>query len=232
MGMTMPEGPGWERRAVQRTAGGIQLRSADRAKRVVAAVRSLATERGSTEFTMAEVAEASGVPLRTLYRQFPGRDELLLALLEEETRLGVGMLEDALEDAADPSTRLESFVLGLWDFMEKGSGYASVLVREHLRLAERHPDETKTCLEPFVDLMVELMEEAEVVFGRPGAAPNEEAADAFVMFSVLLAHMQAVLLFRPGLDREEAADGVWQLFRSMSEVNVPGRRSRTGAEER
>jgi AcrR family transcriptional regulator len=232
MGMTMPEGRGWERRAVQRTTGGIQLRSADRAKRVVAAVRGLAIERGSTEFTMAEVADASGVPLRTLYRQFPGRDELLLALLEEEARLGVEMLDAALTDTADPTARLESFVLGLWEFMEVGSGYASVLVREHLRLAERHPDETKACLEPFVDLMVELMEEAGVAFVRPGGTPFEPPADAFVMFSVLLAHMQAVLLFRPDLDRQSAADGVWQLFRSISEVSVPGRQSRAGSEER
>jgi AcrR family transcriptional regulator len=220
----MPEGPGWERRAVQRATGEIQLRSADRAKRVVGAVRRLATERGSAEFTMVEVAETSGVPLRTLYRQFPGRDELLLALLEEEARFGVEMLNEAL-DAADPSARLESFVFGLWDFMERGSGYASVLVREHLRLAEDHPGETKACLEPFVDLMVELMNEA-------GATTEATADDAYVMFSVLLAHMQAVLLFQPELDRELAADGVWKLFRSMSEVTLSGHQGRAGTEER
>jgi AcrR family transcriptional regulator len=229
MGMTVPDGPGWERRAVLRTTGGIQLRSADRAKRVVAAVRVLAVERGSTEFTMVEIAEASGVPLRTLYRQFPGRDELLLALLEEDARLGVEMLERKLRHIADPAARLESFVLGLWDFMEIGSGYASVLVREHLRLAEGHPDETKACLEPFVDLMVRLMDEAGVDFSAPRDAPTEAAAGeaaagAFVMFSVLLAHMQAVLLFRPELDHKTAADGVWQLFRSLSSDTVPAQR--------
>ena len=232
MGVTMLDGPGWERRAVQRTTGGLQLRSADRAQRVVAAVRALAMERRSTEFTMVEVAEVSGVPLRTLYRQFPGRDELLLALLEEDARYGVEMLGARLDDTSGPSARLESFVVGLWDFMEKGSGYASVLVREHLRLAEAHPDETKACLEPFVDLMIELMERAGVAFNRPMGAPAEEYADAFVMFSVLLAHMQAILLFRPKLDRRAATQGVWQLFRSMSTDIAPGRRGRAGTQER
>jgi AcrR family transcriptional regulator len=232
MGMTMLEGPDWERRAVQRTTQGIQLRSADRAQRVVAAVRALAMERGSTEFTMVEVAEASGVPLRTLYRQFPGRDELLLALLEEDARYGVEMLGAQLDDTAGPSARLQSFVLGLWDFMEKGSGYASVLVREHLRLAESHPDETKACLQPFVDLMIELMERAGFSFNRPTGVPSEEYADGFVMFSVLLAHMQAVLLFRPELDGRTAAQSVWQLFRSMSTDTVPGRQGRMRSEER
>jgi AcrR family transcriptional regulator len=232
MGMTMPEGPGWERRAVLRTTGEIQLRSADRAKRVVAALRSLATERGSTEFTMAEVADASGIPLRTLYRQFSGRDELLLALLEEEARYGAQVLDDALDDAADALSRLESFVVGLWDFMERGSGYASVLLREHLRLAESHPDEARSCLEPVVDLMVGLMEEAGLSFGPEPTANTDTAADAFVIFSVLLAHMQAVLLFRPELDHDEAAAGVWQLFRSMNDISVPGHHGRLGTEER
>ncbi|MBV8463625.1 MAG: TetR/AcrR family transcriptional regulator [Acidimicrobiales bacterium] len=216
--MTLPEGPGWERRAVQRSTGQMQLRSADRAQRVVAAVRDLASERGSTEFTMVEVAEASGVPLRTLYRQFPGRDELLLALLEDEARLGVSLLDAALAAAVDPVTRLVSFVLGIWEFMERGSGYASVLVREHLRLAEEYPDETKACLEPFVDCMVELVEEAGATLGRRPESGTDVRAEAFVMFSVLLAHMQAIRLFRPELDGRDAADGVWGFFCAMSGV--------------
>ncbi len=175
---------------------------------------------------MVEVAETSGVPLRTLYRQFPGRDELLLALLEEEARLGVEMLTRSIDDAADPTTRLHAFVVGLLDFMRRGSGYASILVREHLRLAEEHPDEARASLEPFVGLMVDLMEEADGAVGRRRGPSRTTSADAFVMFSVLLAHIQAVLLFRPDLDGEETARTVWVQFLAVSAVNPadpPGR---------
>lgn len=213
MHMTVSEVPRWKRRATDRSTGAVQLRSADRAQRVVAAVRRLTAERGSAEFTMVEVATVAGVPLRSLYRQFPNRDELLLALLEDQARLGASMLEETLSDADDPAERLRLFVRGLWDFMVRGSEYASVLVREHLRLAEAHPAETRACLEPLVDLMVQVMVEAGAGFRRPGSGRSH--SDALVVFSVLLAHMQAVLLFHPEEDHDDAAEGVWDVFVSF-----------------
>lgn len=218
MPMTPARTPHWQRRAVDRSVGAVQLRSADRAQRVVAAVRALAGERGSAEFTMAEVAEAAGVPLRSLYRQFPGRDELLLALLEDEARLGADILSEHVSGSGGAEEQLRAFVLGLWEFMISGSGYASVLVREHLRLAERHPAETRAALEPLVGVLVRLLAGR----GTDSASDPHSDNDALVLFSVLLAHMHALLLFHSSSDLPAAGEGVWQVFRSIADTRIPG----------
>ena len=49
-------------------------------ERVVEAAADLARESGDLSFTMPDVAERSGVALRTLYRHFPKRDDVVAAL--------------------------------------------------------------------------------------------------------------------------------------------------------
>jgi AcrR family transcriptional regulator len=49
-------------------------------ERIVDAAADLVRERGDTSFSMPEVAQRSGVSLRTLYRYFPSRNDLIHAL--------------------------------------------------------------------------------------------------------------------------------------------------------
>lgn len=51
--------------------------SAQTRQRIIDAVVALVTARSSAEISMPEVAEASGVALRTLYRYFPTRQDLI-----------------------------------------------------------------------------------------------------------------------------------------------------------
>ncbi len=140
-GMTVPRNtsmasPGsakvlaWEDRALDRSFSAARNRSSTRARRLVDAARLLAAESGSSSFTVAEVAARAGVSLRSFYRHFSGKDDLLLALFEEELQLGAKLLSEALGPARSPLERLRLYVVGLSGFVVTGSGYASLLVRE------------------------------------------------------------------------------------------------------
>ena len=66
------------------------LRSDNRrrvSERAIAATVELVRETGDLAFTMQAVAERSGISLRTLYRHFPNRDELVgaLAVVADQT---------------------------------------------------------------------------------------------------------------------------------------------------
>ena len=199
----------WEERALDRSLSAAKDRSSARANQLVDAARSLASETGSSAFTVAEVAARAGLSLRSFYRHFAGKDELLLALLEEEARIGAALMAEALAEVTDPLERLRAFVRGLFGFVVTGSAYASLLVREHLQLGERHPDEVRDALAPLVDLL-----EADLV--AAAAAGQIRAADrhdAIIVFSLILSHVHATILFTPGEDPEAGADRLWRFCR-------------------
>lgn len=54
---------------------------------IIEALVGLVTDRGTLDFTVQEVADRSGVPLRTLYRYFPTRQHLVDALAAEHSQV-------------------------------------------------------------------------------------------------------------------------------------------------
>src|ERR671928_5686 len=93
----------WRTRALDRSLEESRSRSVARMERLVAAARALANESGSAAFTVAQVAERARCSLKGFYRCFASKDELLLALLEDDSRLGAQILRQRID--AGPSAR-------------------------------------------------------------------------------------------------------------------------------
>lgn len=199
----------WESRALDRSLSGARSRSSARARALVDAARALAAESGSSAFTIADVAERAGVSLRSFYRHFGGKDDLLLALFEEESATGAQILAERIAGHDDPLERVQAYVVGLFELIVTGSGYASLLVREHLQLGEQYPDELRLALAPLVDLLhAELT--AAAVAKRVRKVDHD---DAVLLFSVVLAHIHAALLFESAGDVDAAAERLWAFCR-------------------
>jgi AcrR family transcriptional regulator len=215
----------WQQRALRRSLGGAQTRSMDRMNRLLAAARDLANETGSAAFTVRDVATTAGLSLKAFYRCFAGKDELLLALLEEDSGLGTGLLAERINRYDDPVERIRAYVEGLFGLLtEPGAlGYAGVLIREHRRLAEAHPDELKASIAPLVDLLaVELGGAMQA--GR--ADPGDVHRTAETMFGVLLGGISEVVLGRA--DPLEIAPWLWAFCWAgvRGEPSSPPRRTR------
>src|SRR4051794_31986913 len=88
--------PQWQHRALHRSLEEPRARSVARMERLVAAARDLANESGNAAFAVAQVAERAGCSLKGFYRCFASKDELLLALLEDDSRLGAQLLSDSI----------------------------------------------------------------------------------------------------------------------------------------
>lgn len=85
-------------------------------RRILEAARRLSDRKGATAITLEEVAAEAGVGRATLFRRFPDRAALLLALLDEHER----ELQDRILDGdpplgpgAAPSARLRAFAEAL-----------------------------------------------------------------------------------------------------------------------
>lgn len=155
----------------------------DAATRLVVAARQLADETGSAAFTVAQVIERAGSSLKAFYRCFRGKDDLLLALIEDDSGRGARVLEARLAHHDDG---LHGFVVELFAMLDLpgAAGYAGVLVREHRRLAEHHPDALDAALAPLTTLLAGLID------------TTDPKRDAHTLFGVLIGGIHEVVLGR------------------------------------
>ena len=156
-----------------------------RPQQLVAAARDLANESGSAAFTVAQLTGRAGLSLKAFYACFQGKDDLLLALLAEDSRLGADALVARLGDRVGDDA-LRAYVSELFDMVAipGAIGYAGVLVREHRRLTELHSDELRDALAPLVDLLASYIES------------DDPKRDARTMFAVLLDGIHDVVVGR------------------------------------
>lgn len=194
----------WETRALARSLAPATLRSTERMQRIVSAARGLANETGSAAFTVADIAKGAGLSLKGVYRCFAGKDEILLALLEEESRRGATILAERIALHEEPAARVRAFVDEIFRLLTHpaADGYAGVLLCEQGRLSMECPDELATALAPLVDLL------AEQIVATGLFDPDEARRAADTVFGVVLGGIADVT--RGRADAHECGAWAWR----------------------
>ncbi len=85
------------------------MRTSDKRERLVNAATTLIHHQGYGQTTLADIAEASGVPLGNVYYYFKTKEEIAAAVIDERLQQLRARLQD-LEHLADPRARLIAFV--------------------------------------------------------------------------------------------------------------------------
>jgi AcrR family transcriptional regulator len=186
----------------------MESRRADAAERLLASARELTLRAGGTSFTVAQVVSLSGTSLKTFYRCFSGKDELLVALFAGDARMGASALGELVDRHTEPIERLRSAVVGLFGFIARDGNlpYAAALVREHLRLAESRPEELRLVLRPLVEVF-----EREIAAAQACGAIREGDArrDAGILFQLVSAHLHAVIFHQIDGPPARVAEELW-----------------------
>jgi AcrR family transcriptional regulator len=211
--------PAWRDRALRRSLDPAATRSMARLERLLDAVRELTDEADDASFTVAEVSTRAGVSLKTFYRSFASKDDLLLALLEEDSRTGAAMLTSALEQASAPVARLERYVVSLFKLAQMAPGYARVLVRQYRRLGTDRPRELAAALGPLVEL---LERQIDAAAATGAASPGDPARAAEIVFALLLDGLADVTL--AGRESGEVAASVWCFVAGGLRIDARGAR--------
>jgi AcrR family transcriptional regulator len=177
------------------------------AARLVEAARSLMWEAGGTGFTVDQVVAAAGSSLKSFYRCFSSKDELLVALFADDARRGAEAL-DAMVARRPPAERLRTAVVGLFRFLSVDGQlpYAAALVGEHLRLAQARPDELAAVRRPFLDVFEREVSEAAK---RGEIRAGEAGRDARTMFHLVLSHLHALVWHQIEEDPKELSEQLW-----------------------
>lgn len=90
--------------------------------RVLAAAEDLFATRGASEVTMDDIAKAAGVGRGTLYRRYPDRASIAVALLDEHERALQEKLlggPPPLGPGAPPAERLAAFYAAMLDLLDR-----------------------------------------------------------------------------------------------------------------
>ncbi|MCX4831230.1 TetR/AcrR family transcriptional regulator [Streptomyces sp. NBC_01016] len=139
-----------------------RARSVQQAQAITRAAHRLVQQKGST-FTTQELTRESGVALQTIYRHFPSKDHILLALVEEIIAEQALRMRASAHELPDPVARLRFYITRTLDGL-RGDGDRTgpqFITAEHWRLHQLFPDEMARIAQPFGDLVaVELREAA------------------------------------------------------------------------
>lgn len=201
---------GWRDRALERSLGGAKARSVERLERLLDAARDLANETGSAAFTVQQLSARAGISLKGFYSSFASKDDALLALLEEDSRIGAVLLSQTIDAHTEPEARLHAYIETIFDLLTYpgAAGYASVLVREYRRLRDDRPDDLRRALAPLLDLLAAEIAGAASTHNIASADP---ARDADTVFTLLLDGIGDVTVGRA--EPRERAAYLWRFCR-------------------
>jgi AcrR family transcriptional regulator len=169
-------------------------------------------ERGSIEFTVQDVVDRSKMSIRTFYNFFASKDDLLVAV--HETILAnevVPRMRARCAAVADPIAKVEAYIHGIYELTSNPGPVSRALTTYSNRLAETRPEDLERAFRPQIDLVVELIQDAEAS-GRLHTALSTHAA-AHLLHHTVLAAVHARILGVEGEGSVTAAE-LWMFCSS------------------
>ena len=117
---------------------------------LLGAARSVFVAQGYHAAAMDEIAVQAGVSKPVLYQHFPGKLELYIALLEEQSQLLVDGVLEALGSTTDNHLRVERSIKAYFDFVSDEHGAYRLVFESDLRsepaVRERVENVTQQCV--------------------------------------------------------------------------------------
>jgi AcrR family transcriptional regulator len=177
----------------------------EQATAIVQAARHLIEVKGPS-FTTQELIKEAGIALQTFYRYFAGKDQLLLAVIEDIIEEGCRRYREAAREIDDPVERLRAHLTATVSGLEAGRRGPSFITAEHWRLQTLYPDEVSRATQPFTDLLLEEIQAA-VDAGQLHPADPEYSAWLMTQLAMSVFHHYDCA----GLDEPAAriADRMW-----------------------
>ena len=111
----------------------------DKAKRIVAAMRSSVASRGAAGSTFDHVAQEAGVSRGLLHYYFGSKERLLVEVVRHDAEIRVTAIEERLRDARSLDAIVQALVWGLEQFVAEDAGSHAV-IHELLSAARRNDE--------------------------------------------------------------------------------------------
>jgi AcrR family transcriptional regulator len=189
-GAVPPNEPAWRERAVARSVQAARSRAEARVQRFLDAAFELIDEKGSTDFTIQEIADRSKQSLRAFYEYFDGKDDLVLALFEETVHEAGREIRDAVDAETEPLARLHAFAVTLYQWCDPRESHTTgdahrrrALSEFSTVLAPNYAERVRIALRPQTRVLRELV--AAAAESGAIATPDVRRATAQLQLTVM-----------------------------------------------
>lgn len=172
------DGGAWRDRVVKRSLEVATQRSLDRSHAFVNAGLTL-VDRDGDSFTVQDVCDEAGYSMRLFYQYFSGKDDLLVAVLEEAIGRAVKQAREAAASESDSLRRLAQYLNRA--VTPSRTTASRALARFVIELGRSHPEELARAHRPQVEFLSELIDEAV----ESGALPPGETTDRVYCISLI-----------------------------------------------
>jgi AcrR family transcriptional regulator len=158
----------------------IRLSTETRQAEIIEAVLSLAAERSPALITTGDIASAVSLTQGAVFRHFPSKEAIWLAVIESVKHNLLNSLEAAAQDSADPLAALQAVFMAHVGFVVRHPGVPRLIFNE-LQL----PDDTplkisvRAILDRYRQLLMRLLGAAE---SSGQIAPGIDKAAAAMLF--------------------------------------------------
>jgi AcrR family transcriptional regulator len=93
--------------------------------------------KGFYNTAVAEIADASGFAVGTLYQFFPSKERLYISMLTEKLRMMYTCIRESTVKETDIVKKIEVLVASQFSFVENNAAFCSIFIRgDHLSLSE------------------------------------------------------------------------------------------------
>ena len=216
LGATAWEGKRWELRSALRAARRARETSRrtgrDPVDKLIEAGQRLALD-GDGSFTVKQLADDAGVALQTFYRHFGSKDELVLAVLEENVADGVRDMEMIAARQTDPVERLRELIQLPIRMSSEPDAFRRLRfhARERQRLAVLYPNDVEAVFAPYRQLMERQIAEVGRLTGHVATDPTH---DADVVMRMVAVYAHAIGSGAVPWTIDECASVVWEFCRA------------------
>jgi len=188
-----PSLPDWHARVLGRSLGSASDKAVRQARDLINAAARLMRRLDAEELTMQNIAAEAGVSVRVLYRHFEGKDDLLVALIEESQIVFARLIEKATSDIADPLERLgEALYFATTEAgQHTDQNFSRTMARFTVQTSVTSPDQVSAAHRPVILVLAGMVEDA-MQSGQIEVGDSEVAASN--LYDVYEAHQRNVFL--------------------------------------
>jgi len=184
--------PGWRARVVGRSLASAADKAVRRGQQLLSAASDLVLRSGGDDFTVQKVASEAGLTLRAFYQHFSGKDDLLIALIEESQIVMARLLTRCAARFEDPLDRIGGALYWALDDRQHTAGdYNAALLRYVQRTSLTSPERVSAARRPVAAVFTRLIDEAMVAGAIERGDPERSA---FALMALLMSHTRVTYL--------------------------------------
>lgn len=217
--------PGWRARVVARSLAPAADKAVRRGQQLISAASNLILRSGGDEFTVQKVASEAGLTLRSFYQHFSGKDDLLIALIEESQLVMARLLTRHAARFEEPLDRIGGALYWALDDRQHTAGdYNAALLRYVQRTSLTSPERVSAARKPVAAVFTHLIDDAMVAGSIERGDPERSA---FALMALQLSYTRVTYL---GNDLSSRLPSIPELVRLC--IHGLGARLAVGWEQR